>query len=307
MAFKLKASSPLTIKIDEKLKFKEFDPTAASKKVKYSNNPFLKPGVNTYEKDAAQLKSEPYVPGKGVLAGGSYASIRANSRMKSYIKRGGSVKPDKLKAGEGVLRTPKPNKLKAGEGVLTTPKNRIKDGLSDAKKIIKKDPKVEVVTKKDPKVEVVTKNKRSRKEAYAKRDMKIYGNLSQSQFNTESNRQIASKKAGKGYDAPKKSMGKVRKKVEAVKPMKAAGVDVKRQTPKLAGDVRTKAQKIRAKGVAILADKKLSTRQKQKQARSTRKQYDAEMAKNKKKKPVVKVKKKPVVKAKKKVVEVVAK
>ena len=296
MAFKLKASSPLTIKIDEKLKFKEFDTVDPSKKVKYSTNPFLKPGVNTYEKDAAQLKSKPYIPGKGVLAGGSYASIRANSRMKSYRKRGG-MSPENTKAtseGRAAMAADTKSRKATSEGragmAADTKARKDKTGMYKPKTQSSDSTK-----------------KRSRKEAYAKRDMKIYGNLSQSQFNTESNRQIASKKAGKGYDAPKKSMGKVRKKVEAVKPMKAAGVDVKRQTPKLAGDVRTKAQKIRAKGVAILADKKLSTRQKQKQARSTRKQYDAEMAKNKKKKPVVKVKKKPVVKAKKKVIEVVAK
>jgi len=280
MAFKLKSSSPLRVETDPKLKFKEFD----SKKVKYSTNPFLKPGVNTYEKDAAQLKSEPYKFGSR----NSYATIRANKRIESFTKRGGTTSAPSVKA-----TAPKDMKpLPAGDGVRKTKVSKPKvtktptfdGGINQAKnkKALPDPPK-----------------KRSFKSAYDKRDKKIYGNLSQSQFTTESKRQMASKKAGKGYDAPKKQMGKVRKKVEAVKPMKAAGSDVKRQTPKLAGDVRTKAQKLRAKGEGILANKKLSTRQKQKQSGAVRKQYDTEMAIQKKKKPVVEVKKKEVVKKKK--------
>lgn len=288
MAFKLKSSSPLRVETDPKLKFKEFD----SKKVKYSTNVFLKPGVNTYEKDAAQLKSDPYKPYTKNFSGlkkdqNSYASIRANKRMTSFKERGGTTSAPSVKA-----TAPKDMKpLSAGDGVRKTKVSKPKvtktptfdGGINQAKnkKALPDPPK-----------------KRSFKSAYDKRDKKIYGNLSQSQFTTESKRQMASKKAGKGYDAPKKQMGKVRKKVEAVKPMKAAGSDVKRQTPKLAGDVRTKAQKLRAKGEGILANKKLSTRQKQKQAGSVRKQYDAEIATQKKKKPVVEVKKKEVVKKK---------
>ena len=299
MAFKLKASSPLTMKIDEKLKFKEFDPITASKKVKYdpSGISILGKPINTYESDKARLANAGK-PGYSV-----FLNNRAQRRVDAFTKAGG-MSPGSIKATkEG----------RAGMAADTKARKN-KTGIYDSnysKPNLKNTPPKKTPPKKTPPKNTPPNNNKSKKvsfkSAYAKRDMKTYGNLSQSQFTAESKRQIASKKAGKGYDAPKKQMGKVRKKVEAVKPMKAAGVDVKRQTPKLAGDVRTKAQKIRAKGEAILADKKLSTRQKQKQARSTRKQYDAEMAKNKKKKPVVKVKKKPVVKAKKKVVEVVAK
>ena len=69
-----------------------------------------------------------------------------------------------------------------------------------------------VTKKQDP----LPPKKTSFKSAYDKRDKKIYGNLSQSQFTAESKRQIASKKAGKGYDSPKKQMGKT----PVVKPVK---------------------------------------------------------------------------------------
>jgi hypothetical protein len=51
-----------------------------------------------------------------------------------------------------------------------------------------------------------TKKKVSFAEAYKKRDMKTYGNLSQSEYTKEAKRQIASKSSGKGYDAPKSQM-----------------------------------------------------------------------------------------------------
>jgi len=270
MAFKLKASSPLRIETDPKLRYNKYKEYSLEKDMDY---------LNKNKKAVASNKSTK----QGFLASFSPTN-RAQARVDSYKKRGGkttSAKPDKLKAGEGVLKTPKikPTPKIKKTKTPTNPPNRIKDGLSDAKKTIKKEGDLK-------------NNKRSFKSAYAKRDMKTYGNLSQSQFTAESKRQIASKKAGKGYDAPKKSMAgsKARKKVESIK-VKATGVKAVKQY--------TKAQKLRVKGVEILANKKLSTPQKQKQARSVRKQYDAEMAKNKKKKPVVK--------AKKKVVEVVAK
>jgi hypothetical protein len=297
MAFKLKASSPLTIKIDEKLKFKEFDPVAASKKVKYdpSGISILGKPINTYKSDKAQLAKPIERVGKGLQL---FRNSRSQRRIDAFTKAGG-MSPGSVKA------------TKEGRAGMAadTKARKDKTGMYDPKKT----PPKKTPPKNTPPKNTPPNNNKSKKvsfkSVYGKRDMKIYKNLDEAEFTAESKRQIASKKAGKGYDAPKNQMAgsKARKKVEAVKPMKAAGVDVKRQTPKLAGDVRTKAQKIRAKGVAILADKKLSTRKKQKQARSTRKQYDAEMAKNKKKKPIVKVKKKPVVKAKKKIVEVVAK
>jgi len=292
MAFKLKASSPLTIKIDEKLKFKEFDPIDPSKKVKYSTNPFIKQGLRTYEKDAAQLKSEPYKFGSR----NSYATISANKRIESFTKRGG-MSPGSIKST-----------LEGRAGMAADTKARKdKTGMYDPKNTTPKDNTPKDDTPKNNKSKKV-----SFKSAYAERDMKIYKNLDQAEFTAESKRQIASKKAGKGYDAPKKQMGKtpVVKPVKtqkggtsfmgAGKPQKDTTKTVKSKTVTTAPKETSKrASKLRAKGVAILADKKLSTRKKQKQARSVRKQYDAEMAKNKKKKPVVK--------AKKKVVEVVAK
>jgi len=252
MAFKLKSSSPLRIETDPKLKYNKYKEYSLEKDMDY---------LNKNKKAVASNKSTK----QGFFASFSPTN-RAQARVDDYKKRGGTPS---VKATTPKVDSPEE---KAG-----------RSGMADDTKARKN---------KTGRYKPKAGASKSFKSAYDKRDKKIYGNLSQSQFTAESKRQIASKKAGKGYDAPKKQMGKVRKKVEAVKPMKAAGVDVKRQTPKLAGDVRTKAQKIRAKGEAILADKKLSTRQKQKQARSSRKQYDAEMAKNKKKKPVVKTKKK---------------
>ena len=286
MAFKLGSKTPFYQKDEDK-------------KVTYNTNIFggaNSRGSNTYEKDSAQLKSEPYKFGSS----NSYASIRANKRMTSFKKRGGQspvTPPASTSSGRGGtygnIDTPKTttnNSSRGGSSTPVTPRSGREGGNGSSTPVTPP-----VVT---PPV-VQPKKKTSFKSAYDKRDKKVYGNLSQSQFTAESKRQIASKKAGKGYDAPKKQMGKVRKKVEAVKPMKAAGSDVKKQTPKLAGDVRTKAQKLRAKGEGILANKKLSTRQKQKQSGAVRKQYDAEMATQKKKKPVVEVKKKEVVKKKK--------
>ncbi len=64
---------------------------------------------------------------------------------------------------------------------------------------------VEAVVKKgktsDPKPK-----KRSFQDAYKKRDMKIYGDLTFDEYKAEAKRQIESKKQGKGFDAPKKPM-----------------------------------------------------------------------------------------------------
>jgi len=305
MAFKLKASSPLRIETDEKLKFKEFDRVAISKKVKYdpSGISILGKPINTYKSDKAQLAKPIERVGKGLQL---FRNSRSQRRIDAFTKAGGmspgSIKST-LEGRAGMAADTKARKNKTGmyDPKNTTPKNNT--------------PKDNTPKDNTPKDDTPKNNKSKKvsfKSAYAKRDMKTYGNLSQSQFTAESKRQIASKKAGKGYDAPKKQMGKT----PVVKPVKTqkggtgfmgAGKKQKDTTKTVKSktvatapkETSKRASKLRAKGVAILADKKLSTRKKQKQARSVRKQYDAEMAKNKKKKPVVK--------AKKKVVEVVAK
>ena len=69
---------------------------------------------------------------------------------------------------------------------------------------------VEAVVKKgktsDPKPK-----KRSFQDAYKKRDMKIYGDLTFDEYKAEAKRQIKSKKEGKGFDAPKKPMTSTKK------------------------------------------------------------------------------------------------
>ena len=51
-----------------------------------------------------------------------------------------------------------------------------------------------------------TKKKVTFAEAYKKRDMKTYGNQTLAEYTKEAKRQNVSKKAGKGYDAPKSQM-----------------------------------------------------------------------------------------------------
>ena len=57
--------------------------------------------------------------------------------------------------------------------------------------------------------------KKSYKQAYKDRDQKTYGKMSEEEYIKEAKRQNASKKSGKGYDAPKKPIEKA--KVEKVK------------------------------------------------------------------------------------------
>jgi len=208
MAFKLKASSPLTMKIDEKLKFKEFDPITASKKVKYdpSGISILGKPINTYESDKARLANAGK-PGYSV-----FLNNRAQRRVDAFTKAGG-MSPGSIKATkEG----------RAGMAADTKARKN-KTGIYDSnysKPNLKNTPPKKTPPKKTPPKNTPPNNNKSKKvsfkSAYAKRDMKTYGNLSQSQFTAESKRQIASKKAGKGYDAPKKQMGKT----PVVKPVK---------------------------------------------------------------------------------------
>ena len=53
--------------------------------------------------------------------------------------------------------------------------------------------------------------KKSFKQAYKDRDMKIYGDLTFDEYKAEAKRQIKSKKEGKGFDAPKKPMTSTKK------------------------------------------------------------------------------------------------
>ena len=71
---------------------------------------------------------------------------------------------------------------------------------------------VEKVVKESKKGETSDpKPKRSFQDAYKKRDMKIYGDLTFDEYKAEAKRQIKSKKEGKGFDAPKKPMTSTKK------------------------------------------------------------------------------------------------
>jgi len=104
------------------------------KKVKYQNNPLVKEGYNTFEKDAAQLASSPYQPlydkdSKKIKgASNSYATRRANSRMESYKERGGK-KTTRSKAsleGEAAMNA---NTKKRKSEIATTARLNSKENL----------------------------------------------------------------------------------------------------------------------------------------------------------------------------------
>ena len=87
----------------------------------------------------------------------------------------------------------------------TTPKSKPIDFKND------KAPKTNYKTKfvddsKTKEKKKGTKKKVTFKEAYKKRNMKTYGNLSFDEYKAEAKRQIKSKASGKGYDAPKSQM-----------------------------------------------------------------------------------------------------
>ena len=151
--------------------------------------------INTYDSDKAQLAK----PLSRELFSRGYNVIKnkaAQGRMDAYNKSNPVTPPASTSSGRGGtygnIDTPK----------TVTPRSGREGGNGSSTPVT-------------PTV-VQPKKKTSFKSAYDKRDKKVYGNLSQSQFTAESKRQIASKKAGKGYDAPKKQMGKT----PVVKPVK---------------------------------------------------------------------------------------
>ena len=322
MAFKLKSSSPIAMHEGKK------------HKVKYQNNPMVKEGYNTLEKDAAQLASSPYQPlydkdGKKIkgATGNSYATQRANSRMQSYRERGGKditksqarvnsfvkstissidkqrektkfgKKDIKLLGKEKAATTGKFGKTTKAKDVKITSGGNTGGGNTDSKN---------------------TNKKTSFKAAYAKRDKKVYGKLSQAEFTAESKRQIASKKAGKGYDAPKKQMSKTvtRDKVKAIEPIKAKGATVVPRKTKLKNkEVKStklskRTERTRAKGEAALAsgDKKKALRLRRRvdrqEARGAKKEVRGAKREARKTNKVIKPKKVDQVVKPKKTVEI---
>ncbi len=91
--------------------------------------------------------------------------------------------------------------------------------------------------------------KKSYKQAYKDRDQKTYGKMSEEEYIKEAKRQNASKKAGKGYDAPKK-------------PITKAKVD-----PKKPESTKTNSKKEKKK----LVDKKVEVKGNQEARQDTRK------------------------------------
>lgn len=84
--------------------------------------------------------------------------------------------------------------------------------------------------------------KKSYKQAYKDRDQKTYGEMSEEEYIKEAKRQNASKKSGKGYDAPKKPIKKA--KVEKVE-KKAPKVEKATKELKTNKENASKAQEAR--------------------------------------------------------------
>jgi len=207
------------------------------KKVKYQNNPLIKEGYNTFEKDAAQLASSPYQPyfdkdSKKIKgASNSYATRRANSRMESYKERGGK-KTTRSKAsleGEAAMNA---NTKKRKSEIATTAKLNSKENLKA----------------------------RSKGEASRDADDKARRN-----------------KTGI-YASKTPKVTKTRKKVEALKPIKAKGIKdvVKRKVAISGGSMGPSASKTKStkkKDVKITKAPKLAARrvsEPKKEVKSTR-------------------------------------
>lgn len=141
------------------------------------------------------------------------------------------------------------------------------------------------------KEEIKTKNKVSYDTAYKNRDKKVYGGMDKAAYTKEAKRQNANfKKTGK-WDV-KSSYGK--KDVAKTDPVKEIKITTKAdpttKTTKVTTTKKTKvttapketskrAAKLRAKGNAVLNDKTLSVKEKQKKSRVIRKKYDKKNAK----------------------------
>lgn len=127
-----------------------------------------------------------------------------------------------------------------------------------------------------------TKKKTTYKEAYKKRDMKTYGNLSQEEYTTEAKRQTKSKNTGKSWDAPKSQMkGSLKPADKTTTTTPEAKVSEPKPTDKLIGPENrvepTKVDKIKAK-----SDKRV-TKIKAKVAKVTAKKEGKENVKKAKK------------------------
>jgi len=182
----------------------------------------------------------------------------------------------------------KKNAPAVGYGLLAADVYNSLTGASDDKKEVKPKPEQKKTTT------TTTKKGKSWDQAYEDRDKKLY-TMDKDSYIKEAKRQKAvHAKTGKwdvksSYGSKTKPKAKVATTVEA-KPASVKSVsttttkldpkEVKAQVTKVNAKQTTKttkptkSQKLRAKGNAILADKSLSTEEKQKKALRVRRQYD---------------------------------
>ena len=138
------------------------------------------------------------------------------------------------------------------------------------------------------KEEIKTKKKVSYDTAYKNRDKKVYGGMDKAAYTKEAKRQNANfKKTGK-WDV-KSSYAKKEKVADPVigksEPTKKVAITTKLDPTKKTKvtsapkETSKRAAKLRAKGNAVLNDKTLSVKEKQKKSRVIRKKYDKKNAK----------------------------
>ena len=100
------------------------------------------------------------------------------------------------------------------------------------------------------------KPKRSFQDAYKKRDMKIYGDLTFDEYKAEAKRQIKSKKEGKGFDAPKKPMTSTKKNQNTTTTTTTTPTDTKKKD-KVVKDAANESAKPKKKKGKFLKDTKV--------------------------------------------------
>ena len=126
--------------------------------------------------------------------------------------------------------------------------------------------------------------KKSYKQAYKDRDQKTYGKMSEEEYTKEAKRQNASKKAGKGYDAPKKPI----KKAEEKGDMDEVVVTAKKLTNRQA-----KTRKKAREATDTVQKEKLNKRQKRQEGRAERKKIrKAGLSRGEKRKQIIESRKK---------------
>ena len=216
--------------------------------MKMMKNSPAKKAMNTDSRDTIKKILEPgIVKLNRVIKGGNKNETFVHSTQNA--PKGSKIK------GDGKL-IKKDTKSKIDLAPKSNKDKKFDENKGSGKNMIVKKPKANSSQTK-------TKKKVSFAEAYKKRDMKTYGNLSQSEYTKEAKRQIASKSSGKGYDAPKSQM-----KGSTTTTKTTPKVDVKKAT---VTEKKTIGPKNRVSVKSAKASKKASVKNAKQKSYETRK------------------------------------